>query len=371
MIYSYSTDNASYKKAVHKSAGWVYFTHCKHIGDVYAQRQYYKIGTTSRVDLKTRIDELRGEYKALSDFKIDRAIWVPHAEAVERSIHQQFDKYRVNRNREFFDVCDKIDEVMGVFDIAWISAGDNGVEWNAGQEYTTQNLPGCAQNLPGCAQNLPGCAQNLLGSAQNPLGSAQNPLGSAQNSVTLSLTDSVEDASAMSDLTETTAPQQVYPVFKLKQKNKHVKQRIVKAKKIPVVKKTSAEAVEFKYKDLKPFDGLEVITPELCFTPDRAKSPQQTLTMRAKWAASENVWIDETGCKHARLCDFAAHHCDLLGWKGLSEKAKCTTDKLYIVHTPGKKPTPHGPTYGSYSWKRFCYENSLGKLCPVEELIYI
>jgi hypothetical protein len=344
----YSTDNASYKKAVHKSAGWVYFTHCKHIGDVENRRQYYKIGTTSRTDLKTRIDELRGEYKALSDFKIDRAIWVPHAEAVERSIHQQFDKYRVNRNREFFDVCDKIDEVMGVFDIAWISAGDNGVEWNAAQEYTAQNLPGCAHNL---------------------LGSTQNLLGSARNSVTLSLTDSVEDASAMSDLTETTAPQQVYPVPK--QKNKRIKQCIGKVKKILVAKKTSAEAVEFKYKDLKPYDGLEVITPEYCVTPDLARYPQQTLTMRAKWNASANAWIDNTGCKHARLSDFAAHHCVLLGWKGLADKAKRTTDKLYIVHTPGKKPTPHGPTYGSYNWKYLRYENSLGKLCPIEELIYI
>lgn len=343
MNYSYSTDNASYKKSVHKSAGWVYFTHCRHIGDVENQRQYYKIGTTSRADLKTRIDELRGEYKALSDFKIDRAIWVPHAEAVERSIHQQFDKYRVNRNREFFDVCDKIDEVMGVFDIAWISAGDNGVEWNAAQEYTADNLPGNAQQQK------------------------------SMNHVVLSLTDN-EDASAMSDLTETTTPAPpVYPVFKLKQKNKHVKQCIVKAKKIPVEKKTKTPtaAVEFKYSDLKPFDGLEVITPELCFTPDRARFPEQTLTMRAKWTASVNAWIDETGCKYARLSDFAAHHCDLLGWKGLAKKAKCTTEKYFIVHTPGKKPTPHGPTYDSYSWKRFTYKSSSGKQQPIEELIYV
>lgn len=82
----------------------------KNIGTVYILRNeampgIYKIGVTSQDDLNKRINELyQGQTSVPLPFECEFACKVKNYKKVEKHIHDAFRDYRINPNREFFNV---------------------------------------------------------------------------------------------------------------------------------------------------------------------------------------------------------------------------------------------------------------------------
>lgn len=82
-------------------AGWVYIINNPSLG-----KNVYKIGVTRRPDPQTRIDELNSASVPFK-FGINCLLYSDNAFALESKLHQEFDKYRVNKinkHKEYFKV---------------------------------------------------------------------------------------------------------------------------------------------------------------------------------------------------------------------------------------------------------------------------
>ena len=407
MIYpSISIEKLAKAKCTHKYAGWVYYVYCKYIGDIEQGRPYVKIGVTNYVILDQRMEELRREYR-MPEFIVLRAIWVQHAEAVERTLHKLFEKYRVWNNREFFDVWEqsRTNEVMCAFDAILAGTGELGVEWNKETEYSADNLPGNVEDLVfNLATSVSSNASSSVESSSShpSLDGREEPIGSALVSEALVgealvsealvgealvsealVSEALDERSAVSDLTEPVAVPVLKPIRRhigrLKFRNINTP-KSPKSPKAPKVKKVKI-VVEKPDKNpkfaIKTHDGLEVYTAALCYTPDRAQFPEQTLTLKATWSDAKNAFVDEAGRELGRRpSDIASHHSNLLGWAAWTLEAKRSNVTREFVHMPGEKPSSHGPTYGSYPWRRagkrfFKYKDERGELRPIEEISYV
>lgn len=418
MIYpTISTANIAKTKTTHKYAGWVYFVYCKHIGDIEQGRPYVKIGVTNCVILDKRMEELRKEYR-MPEFIVLRAIWVQHAEAVERTLHKLFEKYRVWNNREFFDVWEqsRTNEVMCAFDAILASAGELGVEWNRETEYSADNLPGNVEDLVfNLATSVSSNASSSVESSSShpSLDGREEPIvstfvgeafvGSAlvgEALVSEALVgealvseafvgdtlvgdtlvgEALDERSAVSDLTEPATALVLKPI------RRHIgrlKSRNIKTPKSPKAPKAPKVKIVVDNPDkppkfaIKTHDGLEVYTAALCYTPDLAQFPEQTLTLKVTWSDAKNSFVDEAGRELGRRpSDIASHHSKLLGWANWALEAKRSNVTREFAHMPGEKPSSHGPTYSSYPWRRagkrfFTYKNERGELRPIEEISY-
>jgi len=403
MIYpTISTSNIVKAKTTHKYAGWVYFVYCKYIGDIEQGRPYVKIGVTNYVILDQRMEELRREYR-MPEFIVLRAIWVQHAEAVERTLHTLFEKYRVwysrDIKREFFDVWEqsRTNEVMCAFDAILAGAGELGVEWNKETEYSADNLPGNVEDLVfNLATSVSSNASSSVESSSShpSLDGREEPIGSALVSETLVgealvgealVSVALDERSAVSDLTEPVAAPFLKPIRRHigRLKFRNIKTpKSPKAPKVPKALKVKKVKISVEKPDkppkfaIKTHDGLEVYTAALCYTPDRAQFPEQTLTLKATWSDAKNAFVDEAGRELGRRpSDIASHHSKLLGWADWTLEAKRSNVTREFVHMPGEKPASHGPTYGSYPWRRagkrfFTYKDERGELRPIEEISY-
>ena len=391
MIYpTISTANIAKAKTTHKYAGWVYFVYCKHIGDIEQGRPYVKIGVTNYVILDQRMEELRREYR-MPEFIVLRAIWVQHAEAVERTLHTFFEKYRVwyskDIKREFFDVWEqsRTNEVMCAFDAILAGSGELGVEWNRETEYSANNLPGNVENLVfNFATSVSSNASSSVESSSSDpsLDGREEPIVSTFVGEAF-VGEALDERSAVSDLTEPATALVLKPIRRLIGR---LKLRNIKAPKSPKAPKAQKVKIAVEKPDkpprtkyaikIKTHDGLEVYTAALCYTPDRAQFPEQTLTLKATWSDAKNTFVDEAGQKIGpHPSDIASHHSNLLGWAAWALEAKRSNVTREIVHMPGKQPTPHGPRYGTYAWrdcgdKNFTYKNERGELRPIEEISY-
>jgi hypothetical protein len=383
----------------HKYAGWVYFVYCKYIGDTEQGRPFVKIGVTNYVILDQRINELQKEYK-MPEFIVLRAIWVQHAEAVERTLHKLFEKYRVWNNRdikrEFFDEWEqsRTNEVMCAFDAILAGAGELGVEWNRDAEYSADNLPGNVEDLvfnlaTSVSSNASSSVESSSASSHPSLDGREEPIGSALVSDALVsealvgealvsealVSDALDEHSAVSDLTEPVAA----PVVKLVRRP--IRRSLFRKLKTPKYTKVKKSKIVVEKPDktpkyaIKTHNGLEVYTAALCYTPDRAQFPEQTLTVKATWSDAKNGFVDDAGRELGqRPSDIASHHSKLLGWADWALEAKRSNVTREFAHMPGEKPAPHGPTYGTYPWRRtgkkFTYKNERGELRPIEEISY-
>ena len=405
MIYppAISIEKLAKAKCTHKYAGWVYYVYCMSIGDIEQGRPYVKIGVTNCVILNKRMEELRREYK-MPEFIVLRAIWVQHAEAVERTLHKLFEKYRVWNNREFFDVWEqsRTNEVMCAFDAILAGTGELGVEWNRETEYSADNLPGNVEDLVfNLATSVSSNASSSVESSSShpSLDGREEPIGSAlvggEALVSEALVgealvgealvgEALDERSAVSDLTEPVAAPVLKPIRRHIGRLKFRNIKTPKSPKAPKVKKVKI-AVEKPDKPpntkyaIKTHDGLEVYTAALCYTPDIAKFPEQTLTLKATWSDAKNSFVNEAGEELGkRPSNIASHHCKLLGWAAWALEAKRSNVTREIVHMPGDKPSSHGETYTSYPWRRdgsagkraFTYKNERGELRLIDEISY-
>ena len=66
----------------------------------------YKVGYTTR-DVAARAREISGATGVPIPFNIERAYPVANAKAIEASVHNKLDKYRINKKREFFQVSER------------------------------------------------------------------------------------------------------------------------------------------------------------------------------------------------------------------------------------------------------------------------
>ena len=64
----------------------------------------YKIGMSTRPNLKARIRELGNSTSIPTEFEIEAAIKVIDAAKIERRLHREFARYRINDRREFFQM---------------------------------------------------------------------------------------------------------------------------------------------------------------------------------------------------------------------------------------------------------------------------
>ena len=87
-------------KKNNKGDGFIY---C--ISNKYFKNNIYKIGYTKRSDIKTRINELYNT-SVPEKFNLVLYKWVDNSKKKEKELHIIFDKYRINKNREFFMIDD-------------------------------------------------------------------------------------------------------------------------------------------------------------------------------------------------------------------------------------------------------------------------
>ena len=83
----------------------------------------YKIGQTK--DIISRLKQLNST-GILHNFEIEFAKLVYNYKTKEKKIHKLFDKYRVNKKREFFKISlDKIKSIFELIDGEWFSYESN------------------------------------------------------------------------------------------------------------------------------------------------------------------------------------------------------------------------------------------------------
>lgn len=78
---------------------WVYAVSNPAFGD-----DIYKIGMTTRPNLRARIKELSSSTSVPTAFELEAAIKVIDAPKIEKKLHRQLARYRINDRREFFQV---------------------------------------------------------------------------------------------------------------------------------------------------------------------------------------------------------------------------------------------------------------------------
>jgi hypothetical protein len=64
----------------------------------------YKIGMTTRPNLKARIRELSKSTSIPTEFELEAAIKVIDAPMIEKRLHRKLARYRINKRREFFQI---------------------------------------------------------------------------------------------------------------------------------------------------------------------------------------------------------------------------------------------------------------------------
>lgn len=99
IIYKYwSKRNFIDSNATHGTE-WVYAISNPSFGE-----DIYKIGMTTRPNIRARIRELSNSTSVPTNFEIEAAIKVIDAAKIEKRIHRELSKYRINNRREFFQM---------------------------------------------------------------------------------------------------------------------------------------------------------------------------------------------------------------------------------------------------------------------------
>lgn len=99
IVYSFWKKRNFIDRNDRRGTQWVYAISNPAFGD-----NIYKIGMTTRPDLKARIKELSNSTSIPTNFEIEAAIKVIDAAKIEKKLHRELSRHRINNKREFFQI---------------------------------------------------------------------------------------------------------------------------------------------------------------------------------------------------------------------------------------------------------------------------